>query len=65
MTEERHASVKVYLSESLRGRFKALCALEGVSMNEVLLGFIEEWVREREVEGRSSSAQEEGRRASH
>jgi hypothetical protein len=36
-------SVKIYLPEDLRARFKSACALQKVSMNQVLLDFVEEW----------------------
>ena len=37
-------SIKIYLEEEKRSRFKAVCALENLSMNEVLLGMLEDWL---------------------
>lgn len=37
-------SIKIYLEEERRSQFKAICALENLSMNEVLLGLLEDWL---------------------
>lgn len=49
MTEEKQVTYKMFLPESMRARFKSICALKGVSMNEVLLELVETWVTENEV----------------
>jgi len=46
--EEKQVSYKMFLPESLRARFKSICALKGVSMNEVLLQLVQKWVEENE-----------------
>jgi hypothetical protein len=46
--EEKQVTYKMFLPESLRARFKSLCALKGVSMNEVLVHLVEDWVSENE-----------------
>jgi ParG len=46
--QEGMSSIKVVIPEDLKGRFKSLCALRHVSMNDVLANFIEEWVKENE-----------------
>ncbi|MBU7584140.1 MAG: hypothetical protein KAF91_14715 [Nostoc sp. TH1S01] len=46
--EEKQVSYKMFLPESLRARFKSICALKGVSMNEVLLQLVQNWVEENE-----------------
>ncbi|MBD2364783.1 hypothetical protein H6G36_27045 [Anabaena minutissima FACHB-250] len=38
----------MFLPESLRARFKSICALKSVSMNEVLLQLVQNWVEENE-----------------
>lgn len=48
MTENKTVSVKIYLPEDLRARFKSACALQKISMNEVLLDFVEEWIAKNE-----------------
>ncbi len=48
MSESKQVSVKIYLPEDLRARFKSACALRKVSMNEVLLDFVQEWTEENE-----------------
>ena len=47
MSEEKQVSYKISLSESLRAEFKSLCALEGVSMNQVLVELVQQWVNEK------------------
>lgn len=46
--EEKNATIKIYLSQGMRAKFKSACALENTSMNEVLLGLIAQWLEERE-----------------
>ncbi len=48
VSEEKLVSYKMFLSEPLRAKFKSLCALEGVSMNQVLVELVEKWVHEKE-----------------
>ena len=49
MSEEKQVTYKMFLPESLRARFKSICALKGISMNETLLNLVEEWVTENET----------------
>lgn len=49
MTEEKQVTYKMFLPESMRARFKSICALKGVSMNEVLLELVETWVTKNEA----------------
>jgi hypothetical protein len=46
--EEKQVTYKMFLSESLRARFKSICALQGVSMNEVLVQLVQNWVEDNE-----------------
>lgn len=48
MSESKQVSVKIYLPEDLRARFKSACALQKVSMNQILLDFVEEWTNKNE-----------------
>ena len=48
MNETKQVSVKIYLPEDLRARFKSACALQKVSMNQVLLDFVAEWTTKHE-----------------
>jgi hypothetical protein len=48
MSEEKQVTYKMFLPESLRARFKSICALKGVSMNEILLQLVQTWVKENE-----------------
>lgn len=48
MSEEKQVTYKMFLSESLRARFKSICALKSISMNEVLVELVENWVQENE-----------------
>jgi hypothetical protein len=38
----------MFLSESLRARFKSICALKQVSMNEILIKLVEDWLKQNE-----------------
>ena len=49
MSEEKQVTYKMFLPESLRARFKSVCALKGISMNEILLNLVEKWVTENEA----------------
>ncbi len=40
----------MFMPESLRAKFKSLCALKQVSMNEVLVELVENWIQETESE---------------
>lgn len=46
--QEGMSSIKVVIPEDLKGRFKSLCALQHVTMNDVLANFVEQWVKESE-----------------
>lgn len=46
--EEKPVRVSIYLSEDVRARFKSACALHKKSMNEVLVEFIEDYLKENE-----------------
>lgn len=48
VSEEKQVSYKMFLSESLRAKFKSLCALKGVSMNQTLVELVERWIEENE-----------------
>jgi hypothetical protein len=48
LSETKQVSVKIYLPEDLRARFKSACALQKVSMNQILLDFVEEWTTQHE-----------------
>jgi len=47
-SQEGMSSIKVVIPEDLKRRFKSLCALQHVTMNDVLSDFIEQWVKENE-----------------
>lgn len=47
-SQEGMSSIKVVIPEDLKGRFKSLCALRHVTMNDVLSDFVEQWVNENE-----------------
>ncbi len=46
VSEEKQVTYKMFLPESLRAKFKSLCALNGVSMNQVLIDLVEKWIEE-------------------
>lgn len=49
MTEEKQVTYKMFLPETLRARFKSICALKQVSMNQVLIDLVENWIKENEA----------------
>ncbi|NET65941.1 MAG: hypothetical protein F6K63_16740 [Moorea sp. SIO1G6] len=49
VSEEKQVSYKLFLPESLRAKFKSMCALKGVTMNHILLELIEEWIEENKA----------------
>lgn len=53
--ETKDVTVKIYLPSDIRARFKAKCALEEKSMNEVLLEFIQGFI-EGEGEAEANGA---------
>jgi len=48
VSEEKQVSYRMFMSESLRAKFKSICALRQVSMNEVLVELVENWIKEAE-----------------
>jgi hypothetical protein len=46
--EEKVVRVSIYLPEDTRARFKSACALYKKSMNEVLVDFVENFLKETE-----------------
>lgn len=46
MGEKKDVTIKIYLEEDLRAQFKSACALKRLSMNQVLVDFIENWLKE-------------------
>lgn len=48
VSEEKQVSYKMFLPESLRAKFKSLCALKGISMNQTLIQLVERWIEENE-----------------
>lgn len=49
VSEEKLVTYKMFLTESLRAKFKSLCALKGVTMNEVLVELVEDWIEENDT----------------
>ncbi|MBL1202469.1 MAG: hypothetical protein FWK04_26230 [Nostoc sp. GBBB01] len=50
VSEEKQVAYRMFMAESLRAKFKSLCALKQVSMNEVLVELVENWIKEAESE---------------
>lgn len=55
VSEEKLVSYKLFLPESKRARFKSICALKGVSMNQVLEELVDKWMQENEETDRDKS----------
>jgi hypothetical protein len=47
--ESKAVAIRVQLSETLRARFKAQCALKSQSMNEVVVQLIEQWLADNQA----------------
>jgi len=45
--QEKLVAFKMFMPELLRAKFKSLCALRGVSMNQVLVQLVQKWVDEK------------------
>lgn len=48
MTEEKTVKLSMYLPENLRTRFKLACTAKQVSMNQILVDFVEAWTEEND-----------------
>ena len=46
--EVKNVKVSIYMPEDLRAQFKSTCALHRKSMNEVLVDFIEDYLKQNE-----------------
>lgn len=44
--EVKNVKVSIYMPEDLRAQFKSACALHRKSMNEVLVDFIEDYLKQ-------------------
>lgn len=47
MSEEKPVAIRVQMAPDLRARFKAQCALNQTTMNEVVTALIEQWLKEQ------------------
>jgi len=47
MTEEKTVAIRVTMESDLRARFKAQCALNQTSMNDVVTELIQRWLQEQ------------------
>ncbi|MGB7440698.1 MAG: plasmid partition protein ParG [Coleofasciculaceae cyanobacterium] len=45
---EKSARLSIYISEDLRTKFKMACTAKQISMNQVLIDFIEGWTEEND-----------------
>ena len=46
--EENLVRLAVYVSEEKRARFKAMCAIQRISMNQVIGDFLDKWLKEND-----------------
>lgn len=47
MSEEKLVSIRVFMPDDLRAKFKAQCALESRTMNDVVVSLVEEWIQQQ------------------
>jgi hypothetical protein len=46
--EDKTISLRIFMNESLRNTFKAVCAKQGKNMSEVVTEFVENYVTEHD-----------------
>ncbi|NER79422.1 MAG: copy number control protein [Leptolyngbya sp. SIO1D8] len=46
MTEPKTVAIRVQMPDTLRAKFKAQCALQSKTMNEIVVELIEKWLSE-------------------
>jgi hypothetical protein len=46
-SEEKTVAIRVLMEPDLRAQFKAQCALQQTSMNEVVTMLIEQWLKDK------------------
>jgi hypothetical protein len=47
--EEKTISLRIFMNESLRNTFKAVCAKQGKNMSEVVTEFVENYVMKHDT----------------
>jgi metal-responsive CopG/Arc/MetJ family transcriptional regulator len=52
MTEQKTVAIRVELPNNLRNEFKSVVAREGKSMRDVLVDFIEDYIRNRSIQSK-------------
>lgn len=55
VTEDKQVAYRMLMPESMRSKFKSLCALEQVSMNEILIQLVSHWIEEKEKSNENQS----------
>lgn len=45
-TEEKIISLRIFMPESLRNEFKAVCARQGRNMSEVVTDFVKQYIEQ-------------------
>lgn len=48
MSEEKTVAIRVQMEPNLRAQFKAQCALQQTSMNEVVTELIRQWLQDQQ-----------------
>jgi len=51
--EVKNVKLSIYLPEETRARFKSACALHRKSMNEILVDFIDDFLKQNESSART------------
>jgi len=60
LAEDKTVKLSMYLPEQLRLRFKLACTAKQVSMNQVLLDFVESWTDENDPMQAKNSTSDTG-----
>jgi metal-responsive CopG/Arc/MetJ family transcriptional regulator len=53
MTEQKTVAIRVELPNNLRNEFKSVVAREGKNMRDVLVDFIEDYVKKRSIQSKN------------
>ncbi|MDK2412267.1 plasmid partition protein ParG [Aphanizomenon sp. PH219] len=54
-SEDKTISLRIFMNESLRNTFKAVCARQGKNMSEVVTEFVENYVTEHDPNYKKSN----------
>ncbi len=51
MSDEKLVTVRAFMPPEVRSSFKSICVKQGVTMNDVIVAFVEDYIRKYEANG--------------